>query len=335
MNKMDLYRAFGAVDDDILERSERSNSKTIHFRWQHVLIAALLSVCLMGAGVVAVIWGDSIQSWFGHYWQMITRQEMSSGQAALIDHLSQEIGVSQSIGDVTMTVDSATVGDDGFYLLFRIEGMPFTGRKNYGFNEVKIQISPDPTKENGGMASFGYNSHGIDGDGSVILIMEYDFVTKIGYVEDTRPLEVEIMLRDLVESPQTDWEKTLQEGEWTYSFTIDRSNPPATLSLPDATVDAIDLTQRDEYTTVPMLITDLEVTNTGLRFKYDYQKGNHHIPAHIDAILANGVSIGVGSGSGHPLEDSGLLFCSYKWLVPIDLEEVTAINFNGIIIPIS
>ena len=39
--------------------------------------------------------------------------------------------------------------------------------------------------------------------------------------------------------------------------------------------------------------------------------------------------------SGHPLADSGLLFCSYIWLVPIDLEEVTAINFNGIIIPIS
>ena len=155
------------------------------------------------------------------------------------------------------------------------------------------------------------------------------------YVEDTRPLEVEITLRDLVESPQTEWEKTLQEGEWTYSFTIDRSNPPAAISLPDATVDAIDLTNRDEYTTVPVLITDLEVTNTGLRFKYDYQEGNYDVPAHIDAILANGVSIGVGSGSGHPLEESGLLFCSYKWLVPIDLEEVTAINFNGIIIPIS
>ena len=146
---------------------------------------------------------------------------------------------------------------------------------------------------------------------------------------------MEITLRDLVESPQTEWEKTLQEGEWTYSFTIDRSNPPEAISLPDATVDAIDLTKRDEYTTVPVLITDLEVTNTGLRFKYDYQEGNYDGPAHIDAIFANGVSIGVGSGSGHPLADSGLLFCSYKWLVPIDLEEVTAINFNGIIIPIS
>ena len=335
MNKMDLYRAFGAVDDDILVRSESTNTKTFRFRWQYALIAAIMCICLMGAGVFAVIWGDSIQNWFGHYWQAITGQEMSSGQAALIDHLSQEIGISQTINDVMVTVDSATVADDGFYLLFRIEGMPFTGRKNYGFNETKIQISPDPTKENGGMASYGYDSHGIDGDGSIILIMEYNFVTKIGYVEDTRPLEVEITLRDLVESPQTEWEKTLQEGEWTYSFTIDRSNPPVAITLPDATVDAIDLTNRDEYTTVPVLITDLEVTNTGLRFKYDYQEGNYDVPAHIDAILANGVSIGVGSGSGHPLEESGLLFCSYKWLVPIDLEEVTAINFNGIIIPIS
>ena len=335
MNKMDLYRAFGAVDDDILERSESVNTKTFRFRWLHALIAAIMCICLMGAGVVAVIWGDSIQNWFGHYWQAITGQEMSSGQAALIDHLSQEIGISQTIDDVMVTVDSATVADDGFYLLFRIEGMPFTGRKNYGLNETKIQISPDPTKENGGMASYGYDSHGIDGDGSIILIMEYNFVTKIGYVEDTRPLEVEITLQDLVESPQTEWEKTLQEGEWTYSFTIDRSNPPAAITLPDATVDAIDLTNRDEYTTVPVLITDLEVTNTGLRFKYDYQEGNYDVPAHIDAILANGVSIGVGSGSGHPLEESGLLFCSYKWLVPIDLEEVTAINFNGIIIPVS
>ena len=104
MNKMDLYRAFGAVDDDILERSESTNTKTIRFRWQHALIAAIMCICLMGAGVVAVIWGDSIQNWFGHYWQAITGQEMSSGQAALIDHLSQEIGNSQTIDDVMVTV---------------------------------------------------------------------------------------------------------------------------------------------------------------------------------------------------------------------------------------
>ena len=75
MNKMDIYRAFGAVDDDILERTESNKEKTNRFRWQYALIAAILSVCLLGAGVIAVIWGDSIQNWFGYYWQVITGQE--------------------------------------------------------------------------------------------------------------------------------------------------------------------------------------------------------------------------------------------------------------------
>lgn len=335
MNSIVIYRAFSAVDDDIIVRSENTRTNIVRFRWQYALIAALLSVFLMGAGVAAVIWGDSIQSWFGHYWQSITGQEVSAGQAALIDHLSQEIGVSQTIGDVTVTVDSETVGDDSFFLLLRIEGLTLSAQKSYGFNEMDIKVSPDPLEELGGMSSFGYTTHGIDGDGSAILILEYDYVTKEGYVEDTRPLEIEIIFRDLMQSPQTEWEKTLQSGEWTYQFTIDRSNPPLTISVPDATVNAIDLTKRDEYTTVPVRLYDMEITNTGLRFKYDYQNGSYDIPAHIDAILESGISIGVGSGSGHPLEENGLLFCSYKWMVPIDLAEVTAINFNGIIISIS
>lgn len=335
MNKMDLFRAFSAVDEEILERSENKPASGRHFRWYYVLVAILLSVFLMGAGVATIIWGDSIQNWFEHYWQAITGQEMSTGQTALIDHLSQEIGLSQTNGKVTVTIDSATVGDDSFFILIRIDGLPFSNRKSYGFNKTDIQVAPDPIDEIGGMSSYGFTSHGLDGDGSLIITMEYDYITKKGYIEDTRPLEVEIALRDFMQSPQTERRKTLQEGEWTYSFSIDRTKPPATISLPDTIVNAIDLTNRDEYSTVPVLLTDIEVSNTGLRFKYDYHKGNYDVPAHIDAILENGVSIGVGSGNGSPLEDSGLLFCSYKWLVPIDLKEVTAISIEGIIIPLS
>jgi len=334
VNKMDLYRAFDAIDEEILERSEIKSVTARHFRWHYVFVAVLLSLCLMGAGVVAVVWGDNIQNMFSHYWRTLTGHEMSTAQTALIDHLSQKIALSQTNGNVTITVDSATVGDDSFFVLLRIEGLAFSDQKNYGFNETEIKVAPDPIEETGGMSSFGYNLHGIDGDGSVILIMEYDYITKKGYVEDTRPLEVEITFRDLMQAPHTDREKTLQSGEWTYRFIIDRTNPPAVMTLPDATVHAIDLTKRDEYTTVPVLLTDIEITNTGLRFKYDYQKGNYDIPAHIDVILKNGVSIGVGSASGYPLKDSDLLFCSYKWLVPIVLEEVTAVSFNGIIISI-
>lgn len=335
MNKTELFKAFGMIDDDILERSEETSKTERKIRWHYALIVAILSVCLMGAGVVAVIWGDSIQNMFSYYWQAITGKEMSAGQTAVIDHLSQKIDLSQTIGDVTVTVDSATIGDDSFYLLFRIEGMTFAGNKSYGFDETNIRITPDPTEEHGGMTSYGYTSHGIDGDGAVILLMEYAYVTKNGMIETDDPLNVEIRMNNLLEFPQTEREKILQEGEWSFNFTIDYKEAFEIIRLPDATVKAIDLTKRDEYTPVDVLLTDIEVTNTGIRFKYDFKKGSYDIPAHIDAVLENDVCIGVGGGSGHPLEESGLLLCSYQWLVPIPLDELTAINFNGVIIPIS
>ena len=89
MNRKDLYNGFNEVDDDILERSERatiSNVVPIRRRWPVALIAAILCLFLMGAGVVAVIYGDSIQNWFGHYFELVTGQNMSEGQTALIDH---------------------------------------------------------------------------------------------------------------------------------------------------------------------------------------------------------------------------------------------------------
>ena len=89
-------------------------------RWPVALIAVILCLFLMGAGVVAVIYGDRIQNLFGHYFELVTGQDMSEGQTALIDHLSQDISQSKTVGETTVTVDSVTVGDDRFYLLLRV-----------------------------------------------------------------------------------------------------------------------------------------------------------------------------------------------------------------------
>ena len=147
MNRKDLYNAVNEVDDDILERSERatiSNVVPIRRRWPVALIAAILCLFLMGAGVVAVIYGDSIQNWFGHYFELVTGQNMSEGQTALIDHLSQDISQSKTVGETTVTVDSVTVGDDSFYLLLRVEGVELSNRHSYSFDGVTLEVSPDP-----------------------------------------------------------------------------------------------------------------------------------------------------------------------------------------------
>lgn len=335
MNRKDLYNGFSKVDDDILERSQSAtvtNAISIRRRLPVVLIAAILAMILMGAGVVAIIYGDSIQNWFGHYWELVTGQPMSTEQTALIDHLSQDIGVSETVGDVTITVDSATVGDDSFYILLRVEGLVLSNRHSYGFEAAHMEVTPDPMQEAGGIAGYGIQFHGLDGDGAALILIDFDYALENGYTEDLRPLEVSLDLTNFAQNVTTDRKKLLAEGEWNFTFELER-NKPEVLQIPAAEVMAIDLTQTDEYTEVLVMLTDIELTNTGIRFLYDCKDGTLSVDAHIYAILTNGQQIGIGGGNGI-VQDNGYLFSSNKWLVPINLDEVVGIKIGGVIIPI-
>ncbi len=330
MNRKDLYKGFNEVDDDILERSERvtvSNVVPIRRHLPVALIAAILALFLMGAGVVAIIYGDSIQSWFGHYFELVTGQEMSEEQTALIDHLSQDISQSQTVGEATVTVDSVTVGDDSFYLLLRVEGVELSKRHHYSFDGVTLEVSPDPMEGVGGIGSHGIQYQGMDGDGSALLLMDYSYATQEDFELDTTPLEVHLILEDFMRSPQSDNRKMVTEGIWEFNFTIDRSQPPATISLPDTEVMAMNLELREE---APVVLKNIELTNTGIRFQYDYQEGTYSLEAHLKIVLKNGAIIGYSDGSGTPLGDGTTLNCSYHWMIPVNLDEVQAVRIGGV-----
>lgn len=330
MNRKDLYNGFNEVDDDILERSERvtvSNVVPIRRHLPVALIAAILALFLMGAGIVAIIYGDSIQSWFGHYFELVTGQEMSEEQTALIDHLSQDISQSQTVGEATVTVDSVTVGDDSFYLLLRVEGVELSKRHHYSFAGVTLEVSPDPMEGVGGIGSHGIQYQGMDGDGSALLLMDYSYATQEDFELDTTPLEVHLILEDFMRSPQSDNRKMVTEGIWEFNFTIDRSQPPATISLPDTEVVAMNLELREE---APVVLKNIELTNTGIRFLYDYQEGTYSLEAHLEIVLKNGAIIGYSDGSGTPLGDGTTLNCSYHWMIPVNLDEVQAVRICGV-----
>ena len=336
MNQKHLLNALGNVDETYIEDSASTISKStsgvrLRRRLPAALIAAMLAMLLMGAGVVAVIYGDSIQSWFGHYFGIVTGQEMSEGQSALIDHLSQDISQSQTVGETIVTVDSVTVGDDSFYLLVRVEGVELSKRHSYSFDGVTMEVSPDPIEGVGGIGSLGIQHHGLDGDGAALLLMDYSYAAQEEFEIDTSPLEVHLILEDFMRSPQTDERKMVTEGIWEFNFTIDRSQPPASVSLPDTEVMAMNLNLREE---VPVLLTNIELTNTGIRFQYDYSEGTIALESHLDVILKSGASINYGSGSGTPLPDGTTLTCSYQWMIPVNLDEVEAVKVGETIIPV-
>lgn len=121
----------------------------------------------------------------------------------------------------------------------------------------------------GAFVGWGMDYLGVDGDGSALLLLNYEYLTDSGFMQDTRPLQVWLRLENLARDAHTDKEKVLLEGEWYYSFVIDRSQPIDVITLPDTEVMALEAGNNEE---VPVMITNIELTNTGLRFQYNYKE---------------------------------------------------------------
>lgn len=332
MSEKKFSEAISMVDDKYYEEAiiYNHNSKATsvpHFRrLSTALIAAILALLLMGAGIAAVIYGDSIQNWFGHYWEEITGQPMSEKHIAVIDRLSQEIGVSQTVGGTTITVDSATVGDDNFFLLLKIDGMTFSDKYSYDFQRVDMETSPDPLKD-GAFVGYGIDYLGLDGDGAALLLLNYEYASDKVFAQDSRPLQVWLTLQNLAKDAHTSQEEVLLEGDWYFSFAIDRSRPLEVISLPNIEIMAMVL---DEQVEVPVTLTNIELTNTGLRFQFDHEQGTLSLSNQkISIILKNGNIIDNNGGIGNVTEGNGAMSFSCQWHVPVNLDEVSSVVIGG------
>ena len=338
MNSHDLYFAFNEVDEDILLRSETAvaNHRIMaRRRFGIVLIAAILALFMLGAGV-ATIWGSDIQSWFARYWETITGQPMSDGHSALIDRLSQEINQSQTVGNVTVTVDSATIGESNFFILLRIEGLEFSKKHRYGFEEEQVILAPESIADNMTSASFSYNYWGLAPDGAAILLIHYSYATS-GPIPETPPsLRLTLSMENLVQDPRTtNKHLLLAEGLWSFTFTLDR-NTLETIMLPDTQVRGIDYSKPVGQRDTPVMLTNMALTGADLTFRYVRQGGNVVADIalrQVRIILKNGQEIYAHNGA-KTIMDGDQWHCVYFWEIPVDLNEVAAVRIGDVVIPV-
>lgn len=329
MNARNFSDAMDEIDSKYIEEAlscpSTLNSARPFRRLLPALTAAILALFLMGAGAVAVIYGNGIQNWFRHYWELLTGQQMSDEQAATIDHLSQGIGLQQTAGDITVTVDSATIGYNNFFLLLRVDGVAFSGKYAYGFEKVTVDTTPDPTDAGNAISGYGFQYHGIDGDGSILLLMDYSYAGGIENTRDTYPVNISLTLENLLQSPNMDKEKLVASGQWHFEFSLDQSKEIEIIRLPDTEIMVMDL---EKQVPVPVTIENIELTNTGLRFQYDCQDGTLTLESHIDILLQNGNRISTGGGSGIVSEDGRTLKNSFQWEIPVNLNEAACVQIG-------
>ena len=162
-----------------------------------VLVAAIMALFLLGAGVVAVVYGESIQSWFAYEWQRMTGQTMSENHSAIIDHLSQDIAQSQTVNGVTVTLDSATVGENVLFLLVRVEAPELTDSRNCSFEHFDLEFSSDTLAVAEKIGGHSWSTEGVDQDGNPLLMIDQDYTARNGYENDISQLDVTLTLTDL------------------------------------------------------------------------------------------------------------------------------------------
>ena len=338
MNSADLFKAFGEIDEEALERSEiMENKKIVPLRRRVVMAvaAALAVVVLMGAAAV-VNYSDSIQNWFANEWSLITGQKMSEGQANAIDRLSQEVGLSQTADGVTVTVDSATVGDKVMHLLLRFENAQWTDEfKDAVMMSMDIEVNS--MSYEGGATTY----RELD-DGTVAM-----FVSVLLYedsIENTDVINVKLSMSDSVEI--IDDRIVAGETKWNFAFDL-RYDELETIVLPDTQVMAISrLEGSDEETTVPVIIKKVELTSLGVSLEYEFEyetaydrevsfSSIYHYNYFV-AVLEDGSKAVTGGVSitGEWVDGTASVVSNIRWMVPIDLDEVVEIHIGDTVIPV-
>ena len=82
----------------------------------------------------------------------------------------------------------------------------------------------------------------------------------------------------------------------------------------------------DTHEEIPVIVTNIELTNTGLRLQYTHEEETLSLSnQEIRVVLENGKIIGNNGGIGSPTEDNLAMKFSYQWLVPVNLNEVAVI----------
>ena len=300
---------------------------------------AVLAVTAMAA------FSGTLKDWFAREWANRTGGEISEEQALVIDSLTEKVGESRTVGDVTVTVDSITVGGDALWALVDVAGVDFSAKERYSFDSIYVEILPDPSEGAYGGASYSLGSIGLTEDGAVRMLLEFSGIFSTGNQINNGDYTLELRLRDLTLCrPAGEQDEVIYEGEWSFSIPLTESMVP-TIAIDSAVVELGAAGEAAEGTEtasgVTFTLRDIRVTATGLSFYTAYsddeaaERVQMAALSYLEAavILSDGTEV-LSSGSGGSRTEDGGWYCTSQWPVPINVEDIAAIRIGGTEIPV-
>ena len=300
-------------------------------------LAAVLIVVLAATAMAA--FSGTLGDWFAREWANRTGGEISEDQALVIDSLTEKVGESQTVGDVTVTVDSITVGGDVLWALVDVTGVEFAANEKYSFDSFDVEILPDPSEGNYGGAAYSIGSIGLTESGAARMLLEYDGIFSTGNQINAGGYTLELRLSDLTlrRSPG-ERDEVIYEGQWDFSIPLTESMLPA-ITIDSAVVaigaGAEEAEGTETASSVTFTLWDIRVTATGLSFYTAYsddeavERVQMAALSYLEAsvILSDGTEVSANSSGGSRTEDGGW-YCTSQWPAPLNVEDIAALRIG-------
>ena len=338
----DQIHASEQLREEVMEMSKQERTTTANRRVpKATFIAAVLVLALAGTALAVV--SPTLRGWFEQKWAEETGGQMTESQSLLINSLTQKVGESVTSGEVTVTVDSITVGGSQIWALLDVEGWDFDRDAQYSFDRVRAEIVPDPSEGQYGGAAYGLGSIGFTEYDKCRMLLEFSATISTGNQLNSGDYTLEIDLNDLIRCRTGRAEdEILYEGDWSFSIPL----TPESLS-PVITIDHVqvpskqmvwDQTDEEDGGTAegteprPAVATlaNLQISATGVSFYCDGLMDR----TRATAIMADGTEVEDHGGGGSRMED-GSWYVSFDWPVPLDVTDIVAIRFGNAEIPLN
>lgn len=314
----------------IAAEGERKRSFYGRRRFSMAMVACMVVVLITGTAL-AVTAGGGLKRWFSDEWEYNNDGEMPTEQQQLVDSLATPVGISQTVGNMTVTVDSVAYSDGYYWLMVNAEGMKFDKDNGYSCRQSDLKIMSEDGKEIAkGWGSITQTAR----DGSALKMLfegEISPDAAEAIAADGGNMRFMLSMSDFMEKKHgigtSTNESVLQEGTWSFEFEVPAAESGEMLTAPDS--DAV-FTLGDGEETV-CRVSKIQINMVGIKYLFEGESEVHgELPR---LIFRDGSEVGVTGGSGVQLED-GSWQMKYQWSMPVDTAQVEAVKFGKTVVEV-
>ncbi len=364
MTREGLFEALGGVADRHVAAAvrfdprgayalpERSADMNKRRTIRRVAVTALAAALLLALGATAWAALDGAE-WFKSWFASASGTELTEGQTEYIDQAAAGVGQSVTADGWTVTLQSAMT--DGQYLYMMLDAQAPEGLGQFFPLVDGTLVSADPNAPDDLFSGRGCCSleGGLNGEYSFLLEKSIPTELLAQGLDWSCPLT--LTLNELTDGRTGHENELLSEGPWTFQFTV---TPPEQeqVELVTEPFDAKGTIMYQYYKGVPLdqaelepgtmldahtglttkteevdiQVTSLKLSSMGAVCTYGFQPREKQTtvdPWDLVVSFAGGKAEISGCSNYWPEEDVCVL--SIEFGAPIDLDEVTAVSFQG------